>query len=87
MADTLHELGFRRLRATGLTGKHIEALVAEWKRPGLSIGTMKNRMTGLRWRARKIGKRNIVRKDDASYRIGRSSRQRSQRESPPGRLR
>ena len=28
-ADMLHELGFRRLRATGLRRKHINALVRE----------------------------------------------------------
>ncbi len=32
MANTLHDLGYRRLRATGLGGKHVEALVREWKR-------------------------------------------------------
>ena len=39
-ADTLHELGFKGLRATGLRRKHIVALVREWKRQGRSIGTM-----------------------------------------------
>ena len=40
IADTLHELGFRGLRATGLRRKHVVALVREWKRQGRSIGTM-----------------------------------------------
>jgi len=40
IADTLHELGFRGLRATGLRRKHAVALVREWKRQGRSIGTM-----------------------------------------------
>ena len=40
IADTLHELGFRGLRATGLRRKHVVALVKEWKRQGRSIGTM-----------------------------------------------
>ena len=39
-ADTLHELGFKGLRATGLRHKHVVALVREWKRQGRSIGTM-----------------------------------------------
>ena len=34
MADTLHQLGFKGLRATGLRRKHAVALVNEWKRPG-----------------------------------------------------
>ena len=70
MANTLHDLGYRRLRATGLKGKHVEALVREWKRQGLSIGTIKNRMSHLRWWARRIGKPNVVRADNASYGIG-----------------
>ena len=69
MADTLHALGHRRLRAWGLKGKHVEALVREWKRQELSTGTMANRMAHLRWWARRIGKANIVRKDNASYGI------------------
>lgn len=39
-ANTLHRLGFRRLRATGLRRKHVEELVREWKRGDLSVGTM-----------------------------------------------
>ena len=74
MANTLHELGYRRLRATGLKGRHVEALVREWQRRGLSVGTMKNRMSHLRWWARRIGKPNVVRADNASYGIGERQR-------------
>ena len=74
MANTLHELGYRRLRATGLKGKHVEALVREWKRQGLSTGTIKNRMSHLRWWANRIGKPNLVRSDNASYGIGERKR-------------
>ncbi len=70
MADTLHELGFKGLRATGLRRKHAVALVREWKRQGRSVGTMKNRLAHLRWLAKEIGKPGIVRKDNASYGIG-----------------
>ncbi len=69
-AETLHGLGFRGLRARGFKGRHVEALVAEWRRQGLSDGTVKNRLAHLRWLARRIGKPGIVRKDNASYRIG-----------------
>ena len=58
------------MRARGFKGRHIEALVAEWRRQGLSDGTMRNRMAHLRWLANKIGKPGIVRKDNASYGIG-----------------
>ena len=69
-AETLHRLGYRGLRAKGLKGRHVEALVVEWRRQGLGAGTMRNRMAHLRWWARKVGKAGIVRKDNASYGIG-----------------
>ena len=69
-AETLHRLGYRGLRAKGLKGRHIEALVAAWRRQGLSDGTVKNRMAHLRWLAKKIGKPGIVRRDNASYGVG-----------------
>ena len=69
-ANLLHALGFRRLRATGLKRKHVNALVAEWQRRGLAAGTVKNRMAHLRWLAKKIGKPGIVRRDNASYGVG-----------------
>ena len=70
-AETLHRLGYRSLRARGFKGRHIEALAEEWRRQGLSDGTMRNRMAHLRWLAGKIGKAGIVHKDNASYGIGR----------------
>ena len=69
-AETLHRLGYRGLRARGFKGRHIEALVEEWRCQGLSDGTMRNRLADLRWWAMKIGKPGIVRKDNASYGIG-----------------
>ena len=59
-ANTLHELGFRRLRAAGLRRKHVDALVREWQRRGLSTGTLKNRMAHLRWWARHIDRPGVV---------------------------
>ena len=61
IADTLHELGFKGLRATGLRRKHVAALVREWKRQGRSVGTMKNRTAHLRWWASRIGRPGVVR--------------------------
>ena len=60
MADQLHDLGFKGLRATGLRRKHAVALVNEWKRQGRSIGTMKNRTAHLRWWATRIGRPGAV---------------------------
>ncbi len=59
-ANLLHELGFRRLRATGLRRKHVNALVREWKAAGLSVGTIKNRMAALRWWAAAVGRPGVV---------------------------
>ncbi len=59
-AHMLHALGFRRLRATGLKRKHVNALVAEWQRRGLATGTIKNRMSALRWWAERVGRPGVV---------------------------
>ena len=59
-ANLLHALGFRRLRATGLKRKHVNALVAEWQRQGLATGTVKNRMAHLRWWAERVGRPGVV---------------------------
>ena len=60
MADLLHELGFKGLRAAGLRRKHAVALVREWKRQGRSAGTIKNRTAHLRWWAARIGRPGVV---------------------------
>ena len=73
-AETLHGLGYRGLRARGLKGRHVEALVGEWQRQGLGAGTMRNRMAHLRWWAGKVGKAGVVRSDNASYGIGADAR-------------
>ena len=44
MANTLHDLGHRGLRAGGLKPRHVEALVRHWQDGGLSHATMMNRM-------------------------------------------
>ena len=60
MANTLHDLGFKGLRATGLRRKHAVALVKEWKRQGRTVGTMKNRTAHIRWWAERIGRPGVV---------------------------
>jgi len=69
VANQLHEDGFKNLRAQGIRTKHIEHLVNRWQAEGASSGTMKNRMSALRWMAEKIGKENIVARDNAAYGI------------------
>jgi hypothetical protein len=60
IANQLHELGFRQLKATSLKQKHVQALVDHWLGKNLSPGTIKNRMSCLRWWAEKVNKRAIV---------------------------
>ncbi|MXY58249.1 MAG: integrase [Gammaproteobacteria bacterium] len=73
MANTLHDLGFKGLRARGLKEKHVDALVGEWNRQGLSTGTMANRMAHVRWWAQKVGRPGVVRPSNAAYGIVKDS--------------
>ncbi|HGR4947660.1 integrase [Pseudomonas aeruginosa] len=72
-ARQLNEAGFRRMTATSLKGKHVDALVERWQAEGLSAGTLKNRMAHLRWWAEKVGKAGILPADNA--RLGIPERQ------------
>ena len=67
IANQLHEMGFKDMRATSLKPKHVQALVERWKSEGLSAGTLKNRMAELRWWAEKIAKQNVIFKDNDQY--------------------
>ncbi|MEQ9463999.1 MAG: integrase domain-containing protein [Haliea sp.] len=60
IANQLHELGFRQLQATSLRQKHVRALVEHWLGQSLSPGTIKNRMSCLRWWAEKVNRRAVV---------------------------
>jgi integrase len=60
IANQLHDLGFRQLKATSLKQKHVQALVDQWLDQKLSPGTIKNRMSCLRWWAEKVNRRNVV---------------------------
>ncbi len=69
-ADQLFEEGYLHMRADSLREKHVLSLVERWKEEGIGVGAMKNRMSALRWWAKKIGKDNLIRRDNASYWIG-----------------
>ncbi len=71
IANQLHELGFKDMKATSLKPKHVTALVELWKSQGLSAGTIKNRMTELRWWAEKVNKQNVMARDNEHYGIAR----------------
>ena len=69
IANQLYELGFRNMHATSLKPKHVQALVERWNAEGLSAGTIKNRMTELRWWAEKITKQGVIAKSNDHYAI------------------
>ncbi len=67
IANQLHELGFRQMHAKSLRPKHVEALVKQWLDSGIAIGTVKNRMSAIRWWAGKVNKQNVVARSNAHY--------------------
>lgn len=64
-ARQLREAGFRQMKASSLKGRHIQTLLDRWQGEGLSSGTIKNRLSHLRWWAEKIGKSGILPADNA----------------------
>lgn len=70
MANTLAQLGYGHMSAQSLRTKHVEALVLHWQQQGLNAGSIKNRMTALRWWAEKVNKQNVVKRTNAEYGIG-----------------
>ena len=48
------------MRASSLKEKHVKALIERWKAEELATGTIKNRVTCLRWWAEKIGKASVI---------------------------
>jgi integrase len=54
------DLGFRNMRAASLGQRHLVALVKHWQAEGLGVGTIKNRMSHLRWAAEKLGKPGVA---------------------------
>jgi site-specific recombinase XerC len=69
MARQLREAGFRQMRAASLKGRHVDVLLQRWKAEGLSTGTLKNRLSHLRWWAEKIGKAGILPADNTKLGI------------------
>ena len=68
-ASDLKKLGFYNLSPRGLKPKHVERLVEHWKESGIKAATIKNRMSHLRWWARKVEKPAIIAKDNSKYGI------------------
>lgn len=66
----LRESGYKvnKLKPSDLKGRHVNTLVKRWLLEKKSTGTIKNRMSVLRWLFEKIGKPEVV-KDSAAYGI------------------
>ena len=69
-SDQLASIGFNTytMRATDIKGKHINRLIEFWRREGLSAGTIKNRMSVLRFWAEKVGNSGAI-KDNNTYKL------------------
>lgn len=70
-ATTLHDLGYRNLKPQGIKPKHVEALVKHWQASELKAGTIKNRLSHVRWWADKVGKSGVVARDNDHYQVER----------------
>jgi len=69
IADQLQALGFRGMSAQSLKPRHAEALVKRWHGESLSVGTIKNRMSVLRWWAQKVNRQNVIARGNDHYGI------------------
>ena len=71
-ADDLYSLGHRHMRKHSLDPKHVWALVGKWRdKDKLSIGSIKNNLSHIRWWAEQVDKRGVVAKTNDSYGIDR----------------
>lgn len=69
IANQLHELGYRGMNSHSLKPKHVEALVGHWLEREVTTGTIKNRMSAVRWWARKVNRQNVVARSNDYYGI------------------
>jgi len=70
IASQLLKIGFRRMQPRSLKPKHVNALVAHWQEQDIGVGTLKNRLSALRWWAKKVNKPSIIAGDNSAYGIG-----------------
>lgn len=69
-ARQVKALGFQHVKTVqDLKPKHVHKLVESWQKTSLSSGTIKNRMSALRWLAEKTGQGNLVKPDNQQYGI------------------
>lgn len=55
----------KRMNASDLKGRHVNALLNKWKEENISTATIKNRMSVIRWWAEKIGNPGAVKSNDS----------------------
>ena len=67
IANQLDALGYRKMNAQSLKPKHIEALVKHWQGKDISVGSIKNRLTAIRWWAQKVNRQNVVARSNDHY--------------------
>ena len=69
-AEQLAKNGYdiKAMSPNDLKGRHVNKLLEQWRKDGVSTGTIKNRMTTLRWWAEKVNNSGAV-KDNATYKI------------------
>ncbi len=60
MMKQLHESGTQISNVRHLKSKHVENLLSRWQSDGLSSGTIKNRMSMLRYASQKINKPTLL---------------------------
>ena len=65
-AEQLKACGYNTHRMTpnDLKGRHVNKLLEQWRKDGVSTGTIKNRMVVLRWWAKKVGNSGAVQSND-----------------------
>lgn len=68
-ADQLHALGYKVKAPRNLKPKHIHILSQYWMSSGIASGTIKNRMSHLRWLSQKINNPSLVRSTNEYYGI------------------
>lgn len=70
-ARQLQECGYNtfRMAAFDLKGRHVNKLLELWRKQDLSTGTIKNRMSALRWWADVVGNPGAIQAANATYQI------------------
>lgn len=85
IARELRGMGYRLPGAASLKPKHVNALLERWKADGLSAGTLKNRMSWIRWWTGKVRKSSILPRDNTELGIERRTAWKGQRAAATGR--